>query len=217
MNKFLDLPLPHIPVGGRLKFFRKFWYKLTQDPQILQMITGMPLDLEKDIPRTTKAPQLIFSEEEVMAADSEIAHLLEKKAIEICSNDDVNQYMNNIFLVPKKNSESKYRLILNLRKFNFFISKIKFKMETLNSMLDLVQKDFWLSSLDLSDAYFVIPILQSHSSYLKFTWKSDVYKFVIMAFGYSAVPRRYTKLMRVVLSWLRRLGHFVGMYLDDSL
>ena len=125
--------------------------------------------------------------------------------------------MNNIFLVPKKNSESKYRLILNLQKFNFFISKIKFKMETLNSMLDLVQKDFWLSSLDLSDAYFVIPILRSHSSYLKFTWKLVVYKFVIMAFGYSAAPRCYTKLMRVVLSWLRRLGHFVRMYLDDSL
>ena len=217
VKRFLDLPLPHIPVGGRLQFFRKFWCKFTHDLQILQMITGMPLDLARDVPRTSLALQLILSDEETLAADHEVAQLLNKKAIEICSNEDKNQFMNNIFLIPKKNSESKFHLILNLKKFNFFISKIMFKMETLNSMLDLVQKDFWLSSLDLLDAYLVIPILPSHTSYLKFKWRHVVYKFLVMAFDYSVAPRRYTKLLRVVLSWLRRLGHFEGMYLDDSL
>ena len=56
-----------------MKFFQKFWYKLTRDLQILQMITGVPLDLERDIPRMTAAPRLIFSEEETVAADAEIA------------------------------------------------------------------------------------------------------------------------------------------------
>ena len=84
-------------------------------------------------------------------------------------------------------------------------------------MLDMVQKDFWLTSVDLLDAYLVIPILSKHSSFLKFTWRNIVYKYIVMAFGLTSAPRKFTKLLKVLLSWLHTLGHLVSMYLDDSL
>ena len=84
-------------------------------------------------------------------------------------------------------------------------------------MLDIVQKDFWLTSVDLSDAYLVIPILSRHSGFLKFIWRNIVYKYTVMAFGLTSAPRKFTKLLKVLLSWLCRLGHLVSMYLDDSL
>ena len=108
-------------------------------------------------------------------------------------------------------------MILNLKKFNNYIDKHKFKMETLNSMLDMVQQNSWMTSVDLSDAYLVIPLLCKHSGYLKFIWRNIVYKYIVMAFGLTSAPRKFTKLLKVLLSWLCRLGHLVSMYLDDSL
>ena len=49
MDEFIPLPLPSLPVGGRLQYFMKFWKHLTSDPNILDMISGMPLELT-DIP-----------------------------------------------------------------------------------------------------------------------------------------------------------------------
>ena len=80
-NEFLPLPLPDLPVGGRLKFFVSFWKNLTHDPIILNMVTGMPLDLNSDVPPQFSAPQLIFTEHEMQAADREISQLLSKPAI----------------------------------------------------------------------------------------------------------------------------------------
>ena len=108
-------------------------------------------------------------------------------------------------------------MILNLKKFNNFVDKYKFKMETLNSMLDLVTPSCWMSSVDLSNAYLVMPILLDHTGFLKFVWKKIVYKYVVMAFGLTSAPHKFTKLLKVVLSWLHKLRHLVVMYLDDSL
>ena len=184
---------------------------------ILQIITGLHLDVDSDVPQWDHAPQLIFSDDEICAADAEIQSLLVKNAIVPCSDSEPGQFMNNIFLVPKLNSEVKFCTILNLKKFNFYISKIKFHMETFNSMLDLVQSNSWLTKIDLSDAYLVIKIFGPHTNFLRFKWSHLVYKFVVMAFGLLSVPRVFTKLLKVPPSWLRRLGFLVAMYLDDSL
>ena len=93
-------------MGGHLQYFHSFWKNLTHDPNILDMVTGMPLDLTSDIPCRSYAPQIIFTEQEMQAADHEITQLLSKHAIVPCVHDpeDRNLFMNNIFLVPKKDS-----------------------------------------------------------------------------------------------------------------
>ena len=41
---------PELPVGGRLQFFKHRWSKLTSDPAILDIVTGMHIELTSDIP-----------------------------------------------------------------------------------------------------------------------------------------------------------------------
>ena len=102
-HEFLSIPLPDLPVGGHLKYFVSFWKNLTHDLVILDMVTGMPLDLNSDIPSQFYAPQFIFTEQEMQAADCEISQLLAKHAIVPCSHSptDLDSFMNNVFLVPK--------------------------------------------------------------------------------------------------------------------
>ena len=98
---FMDLPLPHIPVGGRLRHFWPFWSSLTSDPEILDMIMGMSLDIHNDVPQNDNARTICFSQDE-LSADAEIKSLLQKQAITQCNPSEQGQFVNNVFLTPKK-------------------------------------------------------------------------------------------------------------------
>ena len=104
-HSFLPVPLPDLLVGGRLKYFLSFWKNLTHDPDILAMITGMPLNLSSDVPSRYFAPQIIFTEQEMQVADREISQLLSKHAIIPCSHSPTHS---NSFMSPR-------RILLNFR------------------------------------------------------------------------------------------------------
>ena len=65
-------------------------------------------------------------------------------------------YYSPYFLATKK--DGSLRPILNLKIFNQYLVKEKFRMETLKSILSTLEKGDWLISLDLKDAYLHIPI-----------------------------------------------------------
>ena len=131
----MSIPFPHIPVGGRLRLFTSEWYTLTKDPEIIQMVVGCPIDLKENIDHNRPMKELKFSPEEEKAADDHIAKLLQKNAI-VHSEHEPGEFMSNVFLCPKK--DGGYRMILNLKKFNKFTEKIHFKMETIETILQLV-------------------------------------------------------------------------------
>jgi hypothetical protein len=49
-------------------------------------------------------------------------------------------------------------MILNLKNFNECVSKLHFKMDTLNTALNNIQKQDFFGSIDLKDSYFSVPI-----------------------------------------------------------
>ena len=49
-------------------------------------------------------------------------------------------------------------MILNLKKLNQYASKIHFKMDTLNTVIKLIEKDCYMASIDLKDAYYSVSI-----------------------------------------------------------
>ena len=67
-------------------------------------------------------------------------------------------------------------MILNLKHFNKFVDKHKFKMETLNSILDLMSEGCFMTSIDLKDAYLVVAIALQLTMFLKFHWQGVMYK-----------------------------------------
>lgn len=60
-----------------------------------------------------------------------------------------DEILSSIFTCPKK--DGSYRIILNLKQFNKWIPYQHFKMDTLKSIINLIEKDSFLASLDLKD------------------------------------------------------------------
>ena len=71
--------------------------------------------------------------------------------------------------------------------------------------------------VDLKDAYLTVPMRSPHQKYLRFLWKQELWQFRVLPFGLSTAPYTFTKLMKPVVSCLRRLGTRMILYLDDML
>ena len=109
------------------------------------------------------------------------------------------------------------RPIINLKKLNQFLLAPHFKMEHLLSFLPSVQPGMFLTSLDLSDAYFSLPIASSVRKFLRFSWGGELYEFQCLCFGFSPAPYIFTKVMKPIFSSLRKDGINSSYYIDDSL
>ena len=73
-----------------------------------------------------------------------------------------------------------------------------------------------MASIDLKDAYYVIPIAEEHRKYLRFYWQGCLYQYISMPNELSSAPRCFTKLLKPVYSTLRQYGHLNVGYIDDS-
>lgn len=128
-------------------------------------------------------------------------------------------FVNSVFLVEKSNStihERKFRLILNMKAINEnYIVHEKFKMESLNSCLCLIQENCYMASLDLKNAYHTIPIWEPHKKYLQFCVDDQFYNYKVLPQGYKDSPRIFTRVLKPVLSFLRVSGIFCSIYIDD--
>ena len=134
----ISVPKQNIPVGGRLKFFKSQWYNLTRDPQIIEMILGCPIELAKTLPQNNTVCEIKMNKVETEYAKQHIQELLAKRAI-VPSTREEGDFCSNVFLCPKPNG--KYRMIMNLKILNQFAAKSRFKIETLQSIINLVTKN----------------------------------------------------------------------------
>ena len=86
----------------------------------------------------------------------EVENLLKKGAVEqVCPQKD--QSLSNIFIVKKKDRGN--RPVIKLKELNQYIPFLHFKMESLQSLKTLLQKN--MCKLDLKDAYFVSHFLRT--------------------------------------------------------
>lgn len=90
-------------------------------------------------------------------------------------------------------------------------------MEGLETVKSLVRKGDWLGKLDLKDAYLTVPIFPAHQKYLRFCCRGKIYQFSCLAFGLNSAPHHFTKLLMVVVTFLRQRGMKLVVYLDDIL
>ena len=90
-------------------------------------------------------------------------------------------------------------------------------MEGLETVKSLMRKGDWLVKLDLKDAYLTVPIFQEHQKFLRFCWKNRIFQFTCLPFGLCSAPRSFTKLLKIVVSFLREKGIRLVIYLDDIL
>ena len=117
---------------------------------------------------------------------------------------------------PKKDPKQ-FRVIFNLKALNQFVTYHKFKMETVESAIKLMSKCCYMSSIDLRDACYSIPIAPEFRKYLKFIWREQMFQFTALPMGLSSSPRIFTKVLKPVFATLRcQFGYSCLRYIDDS-
>ncbi|KAK3102086.1 hypothetical protein FSP39_008630 [Pinctada imbricata] len=146
----------------------------------------------------------------------EVESLLGKQAIELVPPGQEGQgFYSTFFLVQKK--DGGYRPILNLRPLNKYLKVQHFKMETLRSIIQALEKGDWVASLDLKDAYLHVPVFPPHRKFLRFCINNRHYQFRSMPFGLAIAPRIFTKIVTTIGGYLRMKEIYIYMYLDDWL
>ena len=103
---------------------------------------------------------------------SELDKLLTKGVI-VKSQHCHGEFLSTIFLREKKTGG--YRLILNLKNLNQYISNHHFKMESLTSAILPMTPGCYMASVDLQDAYYSVPINEKCQKCSKFSWQGELF------------------------------------------
>ncbi|KAL7297380.1 hypothetical protein TKK_0009764 [Trichogramma kaykai] len=90
-------------------------------------------------------------------------------------------------------------------------------MESHKTAISLLQEDYFMASIDIKDAFYSVPIHESHRKYLRFQYENKLYEFNCLVFGLNVAPYFFTKLLKPVVSFLRKLGILLIVYIDDIL
>ena len=162
-------------------------------------------------PCQTKVPRVTnVSSKEAQIISCEINGLL-SKGVNTKASHSVGEFISTIFTRPK----CSHRLILSLKKLNEYIVSHHFKMDSLQSAVQLMKPNCWMAVLDLKDAYYSVPIATEDRKYLRFEHGVQLYEYVCLPNGLSSAPRIFTKLLEPALAVLRGHGVLIIVYIDD--
>ena len=205
--------LENLSAAGRLRFFLENWKKLTHDTFILKVVQGCQIPLLSEPTQFSSPSEVQTKQEEQILVDQEIEKMLEKQAIKSVQPSK-DQFLSTLFLVTKK--DGGYRPVVNLKNLNWYIPYEHFKMEGLFLLKEILQKNDYMCKIDLKDAYFAVPLHSSSQKHIRLKWKGNVYQFLCLCFGLSSAPRVFTKLMKILISVMRKLNVRL-IFLDDIL
>ena len=187
--------------AGCIKNHFSEWASYTMDKEILASVSGLSLEFsDNKLPHYLKGMKVRFSSKEELYLACEIKNLLQKGVIKESQHKE-GEFISPIFLVPK--SEDSFRMILNLKSLNKNMPYIYFKMEKIKSILTLVIPKCYMVKADIRDAYHSVPILPEHQKYLKFYFRRNLYQLTYLPNGLCSGPRKFTKLIKPPLSYLR--------------
>ena len=200
--------------AGRLVHYLENWKILTKDQWVLNTVQGYQLELlEEPTQRVAPHPPQ-YSVEQSKLIEEEVSALLEKEAVSKVGQPNEGFY-SNLFLVPKRDGGQ--RPVINLKALNQFLQPQHFKMEGIHTLRDIIKPGDWLAKVDLKDAFFTIPIHQSHRKFLRSSFRGEAYQFNCLPFGLSSAPWVFTKTLKPVVALLRELGVRMVVYIDDIL
>ena len=190
--------------AGKTRYFKNNWFDIshiTNDFFIRNTICGYKVEME-NFPLQMVIPKPItFSTEEQNQISKEIKRFLECKIIEKVNDTNEREFISNIFFRPKK--DGRIRIILNLKNLNKnYLEKIHFKMETLKSAIDAMRKNCFFGSVDLSEAFYSVPIREADRKFFRFIHKNQKYQFTALIMELTHSPRVFTKILKPVFAKL---------------
>lgn len=154
-----------------------------------------------------KPPRYRWSPAIQKEMEKEIERMRELDVIEESESDWCNP------LLPVKKSSGEWRLCLDCRRVNEVTKKEAYPFPDMQLILGRIEKANYFSIIDLSKAYWQIPLAKESRDYTSFRAGKHLYRFKVMPFGLTGAPVTQTKLMNRVLGY--DLEPQVFVYLDD--
>ena len=142
------------------------------------------------------------------ALNEEVDRMLALGVIEPC----ISPWNSPVLMIPKKDGTS--RFCLDSRKLNSVTKKFAYGLPFISDILDSLGSSKFLSSIDLSSAFWQVPLSESSRLKTAFTVPyRNTYCFTVTAFGTSNGPSMLQSLMDTLLGPAFERKVFV--YLDD--
>ena len=209
---------PSISVRGRLKKCVSYWTSIGASKFILDVTEfGYKIPfLDTPVPYIGK--NNASAREHQSFVDDAITELLTLNCIE-----EINERPSIVNpLSVSVQSSGKKRLILDLRHVNKYVYKQRFKCADIKTLIQLIDKEYYMFKFDLKSAYHHIEIYEEHRKFLSFAWSlgdSGVryFQFCVLPFGLSSAPFIFTKLLKPLITVWRKQGIPIVVYLDDGL
>ncbi|KYN27596.1 hypothetical protein ALC57_02995 [Trachymyrmex cornetzi] len=148
-----------------------------------EAISGYRLPFTQQPPSQVSEPSAHLSDLEEQLCSQEISRLLNMEAIEPAVDSDL-QFLSSFFIIKK--SSGGCRFILNLKNLNRFITAPHFKLEDWKTVIRLISPGDYLASIDLRDAYFLIPVHQNDRKYLRFHFRGVLFQFRVLLFSLAS-------------------------------
>ena len=127
--------------------------------------------------------------------------MLKKGAIRI-ADLSVDRAILGFFVRPKK-AAGKFYLIVSMGCTNSFILHQKFRIVKTLEITRWVKAGYFVTSIDLSNAYFSILLKESEARFTRIQWRGTIYKYLCLMFGLGPSARVFTKMMAADFNFLR--------------
>lgn len=198
--------------GGRLVDFAPVWEKLGAPRCILNIVKGY------SIPFIMKPPLVPLSSNgcerfSTPGMKNEIQRMLEQGILE--KSNGVMGFLSRLFPVQK--ADGGIRPIFNLRGLNRYLHPRKFRLINHFKVPSFLQRGDFTAKLDLTQAYFHVPIKTQHRRFLSLISDGRVLQMTCLPFGLSSAPLTFARLSNWIASQLRDRGIRIIVYLDDFL
>ena len=192
-----------------------YWWAIGADPVVLGWIGfGVRLRFESEPPRTAFGNHRSY-EVEKDHIDEEHAKHVKDGSFRIGQGTEVHACNP---LQVEVNAKGKRRQCLDMRYPNAFLADYTFTQETLQKhVATIVEKNDWLITTDVEKAYYQVPLHKESQKYCTWRHKGQWVIPTILVFGLSVAPFIFTKIMRVILKYMRSLGIRGTNCIDDNL
>ena len=191
------------------------WWAIGADATVLSWIGfGVKLHMEKEPKRVAFGNHRSYHTEKQHIQKEHDMHVADG-SFRVCRPDEVR--VGNPLQV-EVNEKGKRRSCLDCRYTNAFLADYSFTQETLNKHVAQIVKRFMLMiTTDVAKAYYQVPLHKDSQRYCAWRHNGEWILPTILPFGLSIAPFVFTKIMRVVLRFMRaQLIHGTNC-IDDNL
>ncbi|XP_046979113.1 uncharacterized protein LOC124544558 [Vanessa cardui] len=124
-------------------------------------------------------------------------------------------FISPLFIITKTNGKN--RVIFNLKALNRYLTPKHFNLINHHQTPNFLQSGDWMAKLDLSQAYYHLPIKVQHRRYLRISYEGKLWQMTCLPFGLAAAPKMFASLTNWTAEMLRKQGLRLIVYLDDYL